>query len=184
MKREWDSATALAKERAASLKAECAEAKTVEEALRSKVAEIAEQLERETMRSEESRRRMEKAEEAYRHLRDKTTDDMRLCVEKCLRGFAMWGLQTVKWLKLDLLKRRMMSIKASGSASQDQIEELVNSFSKGLEEARQNVELEILNVLHRLGAIVTSNDAITATSDGTAPESSLPQAVDIPKLPL
>lgn len=48
-------------------------------------------------------------------------------------------------------------------------------------EAQENVELEILNVLLRLGADVSSEDAITATSDGTAPDSSSPQAVTIPR---
>ncbi|OAE33148.1 hypothetical protein AXG93_4773s1210 [Marchantia polymorpha subsp. ruderalis] len=47
------------------------------------------------MRSQESRRRMEKAEKSYRHLRDETTDELRLRVEKFRRGFAMLGLQTV-----------------------------------------------------------------------------------------
>lgn len=41
------------------------------------------------MRSKESQRRKEKAEEAYRHLRDETSDELRLRVEKCLREFAM-----------------------------------------------------------------------------------------------
>ncbi|OAE26245.1 hypothetical protein AXG93_1007s1010 [Marchantia polymorpha subsp. ruderalis] len=100
---------------AEELRGKIAEAKTAEEDLRSKIAEIAGKAD---MRSQESRRRMEKAEEAYRHLRDETTDELRLRVEKCMRGFAMWGLQTVKWLKLDLLERRLMSTKANGSAGQ------------------------------------------------------------------
>ncbi|OAE23168.1 hypothetical protein AXG93_1953s1280 [Marchantia polymorpha subsp. ruderalis] len=71
---------------------------------------------------------MEKSKEAYRHLRDETTDELRLHVEKCLREFAMWGLQTVKWLKLDSLQRRLMSTKASRSARQKQIVEIVKTF--------------------------------------------------------
>ncbi|OAE28912.1 hypothetical protein AXG93_4891s1000 [Marchantia polymorpha subsp. ruderalis] len=76
-----------------------------EQELRSKIAEIAskcdkefqraeelsaerrrlqEQLGKAAMRSEESQRRMEKAEEAYRHLQDEMTDELRLRVEKCL----------------------------------------------------------------------------------------------------
>ncbi|OAE29337.1 hypothetical protein AXG93_3102s1640 [Marchantia polymorpha subsp. ruderalis] len=117
---------------AEELRGKIAEAKTAEEDLHSKIAEIA-----------ESRRRMEKAKENYRHLQDETTDELRLRVEKCLRGFAMWGLQTVKWLKLDSLKRRLMSIKANGSAGQKHIVEIVKTFLEGFDEACQNVELEI-----------------------------------------
>ncbi|OAE22113.1 hypothetical protein AXG93_1175s1230 [Marchantia polymorpha subsp. ruderalis] len=54
---------------------------------------VAEQLGKAAMRSEESRRRMEKLEAAYRHLRDETTDELRLRVEKRLRRFAMPTLQ-------------------------------------------------------------------------------------------
>lgn len=57
---------------------------------------LQEQLGKAALRSEESRRIMEKAEEAHRHLRDETTNELRLRVEKCLRGFPMWGLQSVK----------------------------------------------------------------------------------------
>ncbi|OAE24273.1 hypothetical protein AXG93_3920s1010 [Marchantia polymorpha subsp. ruderalis] len=63
-----------------------------------------------------SQRRVKKAKEAYRQLGDESTDELKLRLEKCLNGFAMWGLQTVKWLKLDSLKRRLMSAKTSGSA--------------------------------------------------------------------
>lgn len=48
-----------------------------------------------------------------------------------------------------------------------------------LEEARENVEIEIVNVLRRLGADGSSEDAVIATSDGTAPESSLLHAVEM-----
>ncbi|OAE20311.1 hypothetical protein AXG93_2338s1000 [Marchantia polymorpha subsp. ruderalis] len=170
VKREWNSTTAMAKERAASLTTEAeeariaeelrgkiVEAKTAEEELRSTIASkcdkkfrrieelsaslsegikkheeeltnwamklgdcksfevecklkvksecrrLQEQLGKAAMRSEESQRRMEKSKEVYRHLRDETIDELRLRVEKCLQGFAMWGLQLVKWLKLYLL---------------------------------------------------------------------------------
>ncbi|OAE22795.1 hypothetical protein AXG93_2035s1790 [Marchantia polymorpha subsp. ruderalis] len=76
---------------------------------------LREQLGKADMRSEESRRRMEKAEEAYHQLRDESTDELKLHLEKCLNGFTIWGLQTVKWLKLDSLKRRLMSAKTNGS---------------------------------------------------------------------
>ncbi|OAE22286.1 hypothetical protein AXG93_3674s1000 [Marchantia polymorpha subsp. ruderalis] len=52
-----------------------------------------EQLGKEDMRLQESQRRMEKAEEAYRQLRGETTDELKLCLEKCMNGFVMWGLQ-------------------------------------------------------------------------------------------
>ncbi|OAE31109.1 hypothetical protein AXG93_1928s1020 [Marchantia polymorpha subsp. ruderalis] len=136
------------------------------------------------MRSQKSRRRMEKAEEAYRHLQDETIDEAKLRVEKCLQGFAMWELQTMKWLKLDSLEQRLMSIKASRFVGQKQIVEIVKTFSEGLNEARENVEVEIANVLRRLGAESSLDDAVTVTSDGTASETNSPQAVEIPELPL
>ncbi|OAE21736.1 hypothetical protein AXG93_1618s1000 [Marchantia polymorpha subsp. ruderalis] len=67
-----------------------------------------EELGKTDMRSQESHMRMEKAEKAYRQLRDESTDELKLRLEKCKTGFAMWGLQTVKWLKLDSLERRVM----------------------------------------------------------------------------
>ncbi|OAE32385.1 hypothetical protein AXG93_3671s1040 [Marchantia polymorpha subsp. ruderalis] len=109
------------------------------------------QLGKTEMRSEESQRRMEKAEDAYRQLREDSTDVLRLRLEKCLNRFAMWGLDSVKWLKLNLLERRQMSAKTSGPVGHKQIVELVNSFSEELNEARHNVEVEIVNVLRRLG---------------------------------
>lgn len=94
-----------------------------------------------SLRKEDLQRRTEKAEAAYRQLRDETTDKLRLQVEKCLHGFALWKLQSVKWLKLDSQERRLMSAKTSGSATHKQMVELVNSFSDGLIKARENVEL-------------------------------------------
>ncbi|OAE27649.1 hypothetical protein AXG93_3337s1120 [Marchantia polymorpha subsp. ruderalis] len=168
------------------LRGKIAEAKTTQKDLCSKMSEIegcGEQLGKADMRSQESQRRMEKAEEAYRQLRDEITDGLKLHLEKCLNGFAMWELQTVKWLKLFLLERRLMSPKTSGSAGHKQIVELVNTFSEELNEACQNVEVEIINVLRRLGVDVSLEDTVTVTSDGTTPETDSPQAVDIPELP-
>ncbi|OAE33099.1 hypothetical protein AXG93_1913s2010 [Marchantia polymorpha subsp. ruderalis] len=91
---------------------------------------VSNELGKADMRLQESQRRMEKAEEAYRHLQDETTDGLKLRLEKCLNGFAMWGLQMVKWLKLDLLKWRLMSAKTSEFAGHKQIVELVNTFSE------------------------------------------------------
>ncbi|OAE21954.1 hypothetical protein AXG93_242s1380 [Marchantia polymorpha subsp. ruderalis] len=167
---------------------DCESAKTLEVECKLKVElvcrRLRKQLGKADMKSQESHRRMEKAKETYHHLRNETTDGLKLRLEKCLNGFAMWGLQTVKWLKLDSLERRLMSAKTSGSAGHKQIVELVNTFSEELNEARQNVEVEIVNVLRRLGVDVSSDDTVTATSDGTALETDLPQAVDIPELPL
>ncbi|OAE27644.1 hypothetical protein AXG93_3337s1060 [Marchantia polymorpha subsp. ruderalis] len=97
---------------------------------------------------------MEKAEESYCQLRDKSTDELKLRLEKCLNGFAMWGLQTVKWLKLDSFGRQLMS----ESAGHKQIVEL--------------------------GVESSSDDAVTVTSGGTAPETDSPQTVETPELPL
>lgn len=59
---------------------------------------------------------MEKGETAHQQLRDEIIDGLRLRVKKCLHGFAMWEVQTLKWLKLDLLERQLMSMKVSESA--------------------------------------------------------------------
>ncbi|OAE23718.1 hypothetical protein AXG93_4776s1000 [Marchantia polymorpha subsp. ruderalis] len=146
MKREWDSATTMAKERVASLTAECATTratlqeqkptsgkiavtKTEQEKLWSRIAELTDDRDKEFKRAEEltleeSQGRAEKAETAHQQLRDEINDELRLCVEKCLRGFAMWVLQSVKWLKLDSLEQRLMSTKAIGSAGHKQLVEL------------------------------------------------------------
>ncbi|OAE29953.1 hypothetical protein AXG93_669s1010 [Marchantia polymorpha subsp. ruderalis] len=120
-----------------------------------------------------------KAEAEFRQLREETTDSLRLRIEKCLRGFVMWEVQTLKWLKLDLLERRLMAMKTNGAAGHKQFVRLVNSFSFDFEESRKNLELEILSVLRRLGADGSSKDAVTAASDGTAPKSSLPRTVEM-----
>ncbi|OAE34518.1 hypothetical protein AXG93_1515s1000 [Marchantia polymorpha subsp. ruderalis] len=68
------------------LRGKILEAKTAEEDLRSKIVEIAGKAD---MKSQEWQSGLEKSKEAFRHLRDETTDELRLSVEKCLRGFAM-----------------------------------------------------------------------------------------------
>ncbi|OAE33507.1 hypothetical protein AXG93_1467s1090 [Marchantia polymorpha subsp. ruderalis] len=110
---------------------ELARTSTVECKLKieSECRRLREQLDKADMRSQKSHRRMEKVEEYYRHLRDETTDGLKLRLEKCLNGFAMWGLQTVKWLKFTSLERRLMSAKTNGSVGHKQIVELVNTFS-------------------------------------------------------
>ncbi|OAE25836.1 hypothetical protein AXG93_2145s1350 [Marchantia polymorpha subsp. ruderalis] len=216
VKRERDSVTAMAKERVASLTAECAITRATlqeqEDRLRAKEMkcevlrlnlikefELRATLEQDcsslrtanenvqkmklvTMQLEETQARVEKEETAHQQLRDETTDELRLRVERCLCGFAMWELQTAKWLKLDLLERCLTTAKASGSAVHKQLVELVNSFSSGLEEARENIDIKIVNILRRLGANGSSEDAVTAASDGTAPESSSPYAVEMSRL--
>ncbi|OAE30288.1 hypothetical protein AXG93_3964s1010 [Marchantia polymorpha subsp. ruderalis] len=117
-------------EQLATLEARRAEEVRIAEELRGKIAEAKKaeenlhrkkQLRKADMRLQELQRRMENAEEAYRHLWDETTDGLKLRLEKCLNGFAMWGLQTVKWLKLDSLEWRLMSAKTSGSAGHKHI---------------------------------------------------------------
>lgn len=49
-----------------------------------------------------------------------------------------------------------MSANTSWSVGHKQMVELANSFFDGLVEAQENVELEILNVLRRSGAYVSS----------------------------
>lgn len=138
-----------------------------------------EQLKLVVVHLKESRSRAEKAKVAYQQLRDETTDILRLRVEKCLLGFVMWEVQMLKWLKLDSLERQLMSMKVSGSAKHKQLVQLVNFFSSRLEEARESLEIEIVSMLRRLEANKSSEDAVTSASDDTAPESSLPRAVEL-----
>lgn len=72
-----------------------------------------------------------------------------------------------------------MDMKTSGAAGHKKLVRLVNFFSFGLEEARENLEIEILSVLRRSGANRSSEDAITAALNGTALESSSPRAVEV-----
>ncbi|OAE24638.1 hypothetical protein AXG93_4863s1010 [Marchantia polymorpha subsp. ruderalis] len=81
--------------------------------------------------------------------------------------------------RLDSQERRLMAMKTSGAAGHKQLIRLVNSFSSGLEEEQENLELEILSVLRRLRADGSSEDVVTAASDGNAPECSLPRAVEM-----
>lgn len=70
----------------------------------------------------------------------------------------------LKWLKLDLLERRLICMKINEAAAHKQLVRLVNSFSLGIEEALENLELEILRVLRRLEADGSSKDAVTAAA--------------------
>lgn len=88
---------------------------------------------------EESQARAGKAEAAYRQLREETTDNLHLHVDQCLSGFVMWEIQTLKWLKLDLLERLLMGMKTNTVAGHKQLVRLVNSLSSRLEEARENL---------------------------------------------
>lgn len=74
--------------------------------------------------------------------------------------------------------RQLMGMKISGAAGHKQLVRLIKSFSSGLEEARENLELEILSVLRRLGADGSLEYVVTAASDGTALESCSPRAVE------
>lgn len=67
-------------------------------------------------------------------------------------------------------------MKTNKTAWHMQLVRLVNSFYSELEEAQENLEIEILCVLRRLGADESSKDDVIAASDGTALESNLPRA--------
>ncbi|OAE22652.1 hypothetical protein AXG93_328s1040 [Marchantia polymorpha subsp. ruderalis] len=121
--------------------------------------------------------RAEAAELTFEQLKEETTDNLRLQVEKFLRGFVMWKVQTLKWMKLDSLERQLMGFKTSGTVGQHHLVRLVNSFSSELEEAREN--LEILDVLHRLGADGISEDVVTVMSNGFASESNSSRPVEL-----
>ncbi|OAE27770.1 hypothetical protein AXG93_1669s1080 [Marchantia polymorpha subsp. ruderalis] len=114
---------------------------------KSDCGQLQEQLKLVAVQLEESRVRVEKVEQAYQQLQDETTDGLHLRVEKCLRGFVTWKVQTMKWLKLNSLERRLMSMKANGSAGHKQLVQLVNSFSSGLKEVQGSLEIEIVSVL-------------------------------------
>ncbi|OAE32095.1 hypothetical protein AXG93_2573s1040 [Marchantia polymorpha subsp. ruderalis] len=147
---------------AEELRGKIPEAKTAEEDIRNKISEIAGKCEMEFRRAEELSASLaegvQKHEEELANWAKKLAD-----CESAKSSEVECKLKTVKWLKLDSLERRLMSTKTSGSAGHKQIVELVNSFSEGLNEARQNVEVEIVNVLCRIGEDVSYDDIITAT---------------------
>ncbi|OAE18162.1 hypothetical protein AXG93_406s1300 [Marchantia polymorpha subsp. ruderalis] len=86
------------------------------------------QLKAVTQQLEASRMRAEEAEAAFHQMKKEKIDRLLLRMEKCLRGFVMWEVQTSKWLKLDSLGRRLMSKKTNGAVRHKQLVRLVNSF--------------------------------------------------------
>ncbi|OAE27922.1 hypothetical protein AXG93_3309s1190 [Marchantia polymorpha subsp. ruderalis] len=98
----------------------------------------------------ESRTRAEAEELAFRQLKKETTNSFCLRVEKCLRGFEEWKIQMLKWMKLDLLERRLMGLKISGTIRHCQ-----------------------------LGANGSLEDAVTVASDDFAFEYSSLRAVEL-----
>lgn len=141
--------------------------------------QLRDQLKVVTQQLETSWTRAESAKFAFCQMKEETTDNLPLRVEKCLHGFLMWEVQTLKWLKLDSLERQLMSMKINGTGRHRQLIRLVNSFSSGLEEARENLQIKILGVLRRLGSDGSSEGALIAASDGIAPESSSSRAVEM-----
>ncbi|OAE30809.1 hypothetical protein AXG93_857s1110 [Marchantia polymorpha subsp. ruderalis] len=87
-----------------------------------------------TEQLEASWTRAEKEEAAFCQLKEETTNNLRLREEKCPRGFVMWEVQTLKWLKLDSLER-LMGMKVNEAVGHKQLVRFVNSFSSNLEEA-------------------------------------------------
>ncbi|OAE22745.1 hypothetical protein AXG93_2035s1270 [Marchantia polymorpha subsp. ruderalis] len=135
--------------------------------LRDQLKTVEEQL-------ETSRTRAKLAELAFRQLKEETTDSLRLRIERCLRGFVELEVQTLKWMKLDSLERRLMGLKTNRTVRHRQLIRLVNSFSSRLEEARKNLELDILVVLRSLGEDGSSTDAVTVASDESPPDGGSP----------
>ncbi|OAE23320.1 hypothetical protein AXG93_3390s1050 [Marchantia polymorpha subsp. ruderalis] len=91
------------------------------------------QLDKADMRSQELQRRMEKAEEAYRHLQDETTDGLKLRLEKCLNveveivnELKMNGLKSAK---LRMCLRRGLWKKTKMEKSKPRQSLWVNAFS-------------------------------------------------------
>ncbi|OAE20372.1 hypothetical protein AXG93_1992s1030 [Marchantia polymorpha subsp. ruderalis] len=78
--------------------------------VKSKRRPLQEQLRKAIMRLKESQRRTEKGEATYRHLRDETTNELRLRVEKCLRGFT--------WLGADVSLDDDVTATSDGTASE------------------------------------------------------------------
>lgn len=82
-------------------------------------------------------------------------------------------------MKLDSLERRLMELKTNGTIWHRLLVRLINSFSFGLEEAWENLEIENLGVLCWLGADESSEDAVIAVSNDYAPNDDLTWAVKL-----
>lgn len=74
------------------------------------------------------------------------------------------GIPNVEVAELDSLERRLMGLKTSGTVGHQLLVRLIHSFSSGLEEARENLEIKILGVLRRLGVYGSSKNAVTVTA--------------------
>lgn len=158
---------------------ECETAKSSEIKCRLKLGadcdRLRDQLKAVRKQLETLRIRAEAVELTFCQLKEETIDYL------SLRDFIMWEIQMLKWLKLDSLERRLMVLKTSGTVGHQLLARLIHSFSSGLEEARENLEIKILGMLRRLGVYGSSKNAVTVTAalDAIASESSSPRAVEM-----
>ncbi|OAE35046.1 hypothetical protein AXG93_3253s1120 [Marchantia polymorpha subsp. ruderalis] len=80
---------------------------------------------------------------------------------------------TTKWTKLDLLESRLKGLGTSEVAEHRQLGRMFNSFIFGLEETRENLELELATVLRRIGVDRSSTGVAIAASVDVAPDGKL-----------
>ncbi|OAE27498.1 hypothetical protein AXG93_3006s1000 [Marchantia polymorpha subsp. ruderalis] len=101
---------------------DCESAKSLEVKCRVKLDvdwdQLQNQLKAITKQLESSRTRAKESQLAFHQLKEETTDNLNLGVEKCLRGFVMWKVQTLKWLKFgaDKSSKNVVNAALDGTA--------------------------------------------------------------------
>ncbi|OAE30460.1 hypothetical protein AXG93_942s1030 [Marchantia polymorpha subsp. ruderalis] len=115
------------------LKAQCSE-------LKSQRTQAEEQLcEMET--------RLSEAKEKNRQLSEQTNDALAVKVNRCLRGFVSWQIETHKWLQLRDLERRATAMKARSVSGQRRLPKKLDAFLTSSRDVVLNLELELAAVL-------------------------------------
>lgn len=89
-----------------------------------------------------------------------------------------WVIHTTKLKKLDSLERKLRGMKASEVVEHQQLGRVVSSFMFGLEETRENLELEVTSVLRRIGVNKSSSGVATVASMNVALDGGLQLASD------
>lgn len=96
--------------------------------------------------------------------------DAALCakVDRCLRGYVEWEIQTLKWTKLSELERRVKELTVSGVVGQRKLSRKLNSFISGFEKMNENIYLELYVILSRIGIDMSSTGVVTVVSASVA----------------
>ncbi|OAE22615.1 hypothetical protein AXG93_2272s1010 [Marchantia polymorpha subsp. ruderalis] len=99
-------------------------------------------------------------------LADQTDEALRAKVNRCFHDYVEWEIQTLKWMKLRELERRVTALIACSARGHWQLGKKLDLFISGLEETKVNLELKVLAALRRIGVSRNSAGVITIGSAG------------------